>query len=369
MSGWLTLASGSAEEHVLPHRYFDLLPFNVGNWLRWDAIPLLNIDFGPKTFQFTNHLIMAVVAALLCYLLFPWVARQYARNGGPPAAPRGAVNLIETVLEALRRDIVRPVLKERTDQYMPFLWTLFFFILFCNLLGMIPLDSIIYLLTGGSVGHLGGTATANMGITGGLAICAFLMIHASGTREVYRQLVAGTYGHHGHEDAHPDEHAHAHADASASDGNAAGHEHGRAAHGMAPARAAVMAFPLYVWNFAPHVFKPPPGTGPLASAALTVADVGMWLILLLLEMLGAVIKPFVLMVRLFANMVAGHLVLATILGLITAASGWMYWVVGLSAGLGCVALSCLELFVAFLQAYIFMFLTTLFLSMSVAPEH
>lgn len=365
MFGWLMLASGSAEEHVLPHRYFDLLPFNVGNWLHWDSIWLLNIDFGPKTFQFTNHLIMAVVAAVLCYLLFPWVARQYARNGGTPAAPRGAVNLVEAVLEALRRDIVRPVLKERTDQYMPFLWTLFFFILFCNLLGMIPLDSIFYLLTGGSVAHLGGTATANMGITGGLAICAFLMIHASGTREVYRQLVAGTYGHHGHDDEHhaePRGHEH-HAGHDAHGG------HAHPSHRMPPAQAAILAFPLYVWNFAPHVFKPPPGTGPVASAVLTVADVLMWLVLLLLELLGAVIKPFVLMVRLFANMVAGHLVLATILGLITAASGWMYWVVGLSAGLGCVALSCLELFVAFLQAYIFMFLTTLFLSMSVAPEH
>jgi F-type H+-transporting ATPase subunit a len=101
-----------------------------------------------------------------------------------------------------------------------------------------------------------------------------------------------------------------------------------------------------------------------------LVDLLMWGFLFLLELIGAIIKPFALMIRLFANMVAGHIVLASILFLIFATkSVMMGYTVGAISVAGCVAISCLELFVAFLQAYIFVFLTTLFLSMSVAPEH
>ena len=101
-----------------------------------------------------------------------------------------------------------------------------------------------------------------------------------------------------------------------------------------------------------------------------VVDLAMWTFLLVLETIGAVIKPFALMIRLFANMVAGHIVLASILLLIFASkSVVMGYTVGAISVVGCLAISCLELFVAFLQAYIFVFLSTLFLGMSVAPEH
>nr|HPM25446.1 F0F1 ATP synthase subunit A [Phycisphaerae bacterium] len=99
-------------------------------------------------------------------------------------------------------------------------------------------------------------------------------------------------------------------------------------------------------------------------------DLVMWAFLLLLEIIGAIIKPFALMIRLFANMIAGHIVLASILLLIfTTKSVIMGYTVGAMSTLGCLAINCLELFVAFLQAYIFVFLSTLFLGMSVAPEH
>ena len=96
----------------------------------------------------------------------------------------------------------------------------------------------------------------------------------------------------------------------------------------------------------------------------------MWLLLLGLELIGAVIKPFALMIRLFANMIAGHIVLAALVGLIILAPsligqiGVAIPVIVLSFGI-----RVLELFVAFLQAYIFMFLTTLFIASAVAPEH
>ncbi len=348
----MLLAAHDPVDHVLPHSFFELLPFNLN--FGAEQIPLLGFPLS-DTLYFTNHLLMTLVAGVLCLLIFPRLASAYTAAGGP-AAPRGVfMNLFEALLQFIREEVARPVLKHRTDRFMPFLWTLFFFILFCNLLGMIPLADIVRLATGGTLQHVGGTATGNLAITGGLALCAFFMIHASGIAEVYHGLIAGTYGHHDHGDEH--------------DNHGADHGHD-AAKKMSPGSAAMLAFPLYVWNFAPHVFAPHADAKPLAAAVLHAVDFVMWLVLLVLELIGAVIKPFALMIRLFANMVAGHIVLGSILMLIfttnTVVMG--YTVAGIST-LGCVAIGCLELFVAFLQAYIFVFLTTLFLSMAVAPEH
>jgi F-type H+-transporting ATPase subunit a len=90
-----------------------------------------------------------------------------------------------------------------------------------------------------------------------------------------------------------------------------------------------------------------------------------------LEILAALVKPFALAVRLFANMLAGHIVLAVILGfgVFGLHQAGAYYGVTLAALLGAVALSLLELFVAFLQAYLFTFLTTLFVGLAVHPEH
>jgi F-type H+-transporting ATPase subunit a len=135
---------------------------------------------------------------------------------------------------------------------------------------------------------------------------------------------------------------------------------------MNPAAAAVMAVPLYLWNFAPHPFKPAPG----ASWTGWLADVPMWFFLLILESVGALIKPFALMIRLFANMIAGHIVLAALVGLIILGPTILAQI-----GLGVLItplsllIRVLELFVACLQAYIFTFLTTLFIASAVAPEH
>ncbi|MGD8451145.1 MAG: F0F1 ATP synthase subunit A [Phycisphaerae bacterium] len=343
---WL-LAAHDPVDHVLPHAFFRLLPFNLDFGQK--QIPLLGFSTGSGALYFTNHLLMTLVAAVLCLLIFPRIARSYSLKGGEPRAPKGLANFFELFLQFVRQDVARPVLKHRTDAYVPFLWTLFFFILFCNLLGMIPLAEIISMLSGGRLEHIGGTATGNLAVTGGLAICAFFMIHVAGVREVYRGLRTGTYGHHGH-----DEGGHGEA------------EH--AAHGTtrSAGAAAALAFPLYIWNFAPHVFKPAPDAKVAVKVPLTVLDTLMWMGLLVLELLGAIIKPFALMIRLFANMIAGHIVLASILLLIPAAGTY---VAGVTSAAGCLALSCLELFVAVLQAYIFVFLTTLFISMAVAPEH
>jgi F-type H+-transporting ATPase subunit a len=135
---------------------------------------------------------------------------------------------------------------------------------------------------------------------------------------------------------------------------------------MNPVGAILLAVPLYFWNFAPHPFKPEPG----GSWVGWVMDVPMWFVLLCLELVGAVIKPFALMIRLFANMIAGHIVLAALVLLIPVTAGVLAQIgVGVPVTALSLLIRMLELFVAFLQAYIFTFLTTLFIASAVAPEH
>lgn len=359
-------------EHVLPH---DL------------------IRLGPL--HFTNHMLFVLIAALLMVWIFP---RLFDRPR--IEAPTGARNLFESILEFLRIEVFRPALKENTDRFAPFLWTLFFFILFCNLLGAIPFADIVELLTWGYVKHIGGTATGAVSTTAPLAICAFFFIHGQAIDMIAHDLMRGTYGKHdshdehsthggkGRESAHDLEHARSEALPADVGGNfgalgdPVGHydddrhymtSHGSAVaaahgdeHGMTPLAAILLAIPLYLWNFAPHPFRPQPGE----SKAKWLADVPMFLFLLVLELIGAVIKPFALCIRLFANMVAGHILLAVLVGLIVAIPS-----IGLRLILGApiagldLGIQLLEIFVAFLQAYIFTFLTTLFLASAVAPEH
>ena len=123
-------------------------------------------------------------------------------------------------------------------------------------------------------------------------------------------------------------------------------------------------------NFAPHPFKPAPDATGISVFFLWTVDVILWFCLLILELLGAVIKPFALTIRLFANMIAGHIVLGSLILLIPLAAGFASQIgVGTPVTVLSLVIRMLELFVAFLQAYIFTFLTTLFIASAVAPEH
>jgi F0F1-type ATP synthase membrane subunit a len=338
---------------------------------------------------------MATFAGLLMLLIFP---RLFNRpDSGPPT---GAKNLFESILEYLRLEVFRPALKEHADRFTPFLWTMFFFILFCNLLGCVPIGHFIELITLGKIHHLGGAATGNISTTAGLAICAFFFIHAKGLDQIARSLMDGTYGHHphheehsskgtaGHEAAHDLEHARGEAlgadvpgdfravgnpTAHYTDDRYAHHVHEHAAleevnalgEKMTPLKALFMAVPLYLWNFAPHPFRPLPGE----SQKKWLLDIPMFSLLLLLELFGALVKPFALCMRLFANMVAGHVLLAVLIGLITMVPGILQLAIGAPISILDIGIQMLEIFVAFLQAYIFTFLTTLFIASAVAPEH
>ena len=363
-------------EHVLPHPLF-------GNHLVW----------------FTNQSLMALVAAVLMLLIFP---KLFAKPDS--SAPSGSKNFFESILEFLRIEVFRPALKENTDKFVPFLWTVFFFIGFCNILGCIPIAEFIAVITnlilGHPIEHIGGTATGSINTTATLAVCAFFFIHFNGLDAVAKSLMDGTYGHHpahdehsssgapGHEAAIDLEHMraealpadvpgnmHALSDPTAhyTDGDYYLGPHERNAaeqfekqNKMSPGMALLLAVPLYLWNFAPHPFKPGPGE----SKAKWLIDVPFFMFLLVMELLGAVIKPFALCMRLFANMVAGHAVLAVLISLIVAApSIGLMFALGVPIGGMDLAIQFLEIFVAVLQAYIFTFLTTLFIASAVAPEH
>jgi F-type H+-transporting ATPase subunit a len=319
----LTLALSDPLEHVLPHRYF--------------GIPIHFLGFN-ATFWVTNQIIMMLVASILMLIIFP------AMFGRPNTdAPSGWKNFFEFLCEFMRNEVFRPVLKDFTDPFMPFLWTLFFFILFCNCLGLIPFGEIIGLISGGRIQHMGGAPTSAITTTATLALIAFIFIHLQGTWVMYRSLRSGAYGHHGH-----DNHGH--------DEGGGQHAHGEK---MPVGKALISTVPLYLWNFAPHPFKD--------KGALI--DVPMWLALLLMELLGAVIKPFALCMRLFGNMVSGHIVLAVLIGLIVSLPLLGQLGVSLPIMALDILIQLLEVLVAFLHAYIFVFLTAIFIAGSVAPEH
>ena len=370
------LAATDPTEHVVPHTFFKL-----GNW-----------------FAFNNQMLMALIAGLLMILIFPRLFKD-ARSD----APKGARNFFESILEFLRIEVFRPALKEHTDRFVPFLWTLFFFILFCNLLGQVPVDDILTVIfRPDHPFHIWGTATGTYVTTGALAVLVFIVIHVSGVRQVAKSLMDGTYGHHAPHEEHTSNGSKGHEAAVDLDhmrgealpgdipadfralGNPTAHyhddeyikgHHGAAAQSAAgvvrvhhvPANIAwIAAFPLYIWNFAPHPFRPAPGASKLGW----FADVPMWAFLLALELIGALIKPFALTVRLFANMIAGHIVLASLIMLIPVAENFASQLaVGAPVTLLSLLIRFLELFVGFLQAYIFTFLSTLFIASAVAPEH
>jgi F0F1-type ATP synthase membrane subunit a len=376
------LAASDPLEEVLPHPLF-----NIGSMV------------------VTNQMLMAVIAAILMLLIFPALF-SHAEAG--VEAPKGSKNFFEAILEFLRVEVFRPALKEHTDRFVPFLWTVFFFILFSNLLGQIPVNEIATLITRREQ-TFWGTATGTATTTGALALCAFVFIHLNGILQVARSLMDGTYGHHGHHEEHSSDGTHGReaaqdlehvrgealaADVPANfqamgdptkhyaDDEHVGHHHhtpdegGLHQHGTGhgpkvnPVLAMLLAVPLYLWNFAPHPFKPSPGASPIGAAIGWTMDVVMWFVLLVLELIGAVIKPFALTIRLFANMIAGHIVLGALILLIPVTAGIAAQIgVGTPVTILSLVIRVLELFVSFLQAYIFTFLVTLFIASAVAPEH
>jgi len=234
-------------------------------------------------FQITKFMVLEVLAAVVMIVVFVPLAWKI-RNGQPV---KGRFwNMLEVMVVFLRDEVARPAIgKSEADRFLPFLWTLFFFILGCNLLGLVP---------------WAGSPTGSIAITGALAVSTFVVV-----------LVAG-----------------------------------------------IAKFG--VWGFLKG--QVPPMELPL------LIGVPVKLLIFVLEVIGLLIRHGVLSIRLFANMMAGHLVLAVVLGFIAMAATEHHVVwsgVMIGSVLGAVAIGLLELFVAFLQAYIFAFLSALFIGMVV----
>jgi F-type H+-transporting ATPase subunit a len=259
-----------------------------------------------------------IVGALLVFFVLLSAAKRI--QTGPASAgtdrylTKGRIaQLVEVIVLGLRDGVIEPLLgKETTRRFLPFLLTLFFFILTLNLFGMIPfmdLQEFVFTLLGHEHEHaatetavfFGGTATASIGVTAGLATLSFFAILYQGFRDL------GPKGFFEH---------------------------------MAGGKELL---------YGPMMLK------------LVVP------IMLVVEILGLFIKPAALAIRLFANMVAGHTLMATLLGFgamaLNAKGCGLAVPISAVSIVAAVAISVMELFVAFLQAFVFMFLTAVFIGM------
>ena len=141
---------------------------------------------GEVTFL-SNHIIMQISAVLLLVLLIPTFVR--VRSSGDAIrdlTPHGFGNFFESICAYFRDTVARPALGEHTDRFIPYIWSVFFYILFVNLLGLLPLEPLTRGLVRGVFPHahhgIGGSATGNIWVTATLAACTFLMIVVNGLR-------------------------------------------------------------------------------------------------------------------------------------------------------------------------------------------
>ena len=243
-----------------------------------DASGKLNEEHGhptnvrPLDLSITKSVIGILAIAFLMFFLFSSLAKSYAKNGG---IAKGIGRIFEPIVLYVRDDIAIPNIGEKNyKKYMSYLLTIFFFILFLNILGLTP---FVFNVTG------------NFTITASLAILTYLITTLTANK-----------------------------------------------------------------NYWGHIFWMPGVPTPMKF------------ILAPIELLGTIIKPFSLMIRLYANMVAGHVVLMSIIGLMFIFKSWIGST--LSFGLA-FALSILEILVAFLQAYIFTMLSALYFGAGNEEHH
>ncbi|MGC3999768.1 MAG: F0F1 ATP synthase subunit A [Anaeromyxobacter sp.] len=214
----------------------------------------------------TKHVVMLWLGSLILLVVAITSARKRS------LVPRGGYNFVEVLVAFVRNEIaVKNIGQKDADRFTPYLVTAFFFILFLNLLGLVPFAA---------------TATANISVTVMLALFTFFITQYAAIRS------------------------------------------------------------MGLGGFLSHL------TGGVPRSLWPL-----WFIMVPVETMGLFTKPFALTVRLFANMVAGHFVILALLGLIFVISPWVFF----GAVPMALAIFLLELFVAFVQAYIFTMLSSLFI--------
>ena len=237
----------------------------------------------------TKHLVFMLLAAVLVTLVLALSARSVARAQARGRPPRGFAGAMEAmVLSWVRQEVVLPNVGHHGEGYAPYLLTIFFFVLFMNLLGLLPWSA---------------TATGNLAVTAALAVMAFVVIELTGMRAL------GAKG------------------------------------------------------YMKTIFYLPPGLpGGPGGALLKVL---LLVVMTPIELIGKLAKPFALAVRLFANMTSGHVLVLALLGLTFLFQSYF---VGIGASLLATGVMVLEVFVAFLQAFVFTLLTAVFIGLMRA-EH
>jgi F-type H+-transporting ATPase subunit a len=239
------------------------------------------IDNNVKVYDFslTRNVVQMILALGLLVWIMVSIGNKYKRGEGVSTAPKGAQSLMEPVINFVKDEVAKPNLGHKYQKYLPYLLTVFFFILINNLIGLIP-----------------GTAnvTGNIAFTMVLAVISFIVILFSSNK--------------------------------------------------------------HYWG---HIFNPPvPG--------------GVKPILVLVEFLGVFTKPFALMIRLFANMIAGHIIIICLVSLIfifgamSTAIGWGFSPLSVAF---VIFIYFIEILVAFLQAYIFTNLTAVFVGQAFEGSH
>jgi len=301
-------ASQSVMEQVGPNIIHHVSNSDISHPL-YHIPPLFGIDF-----SVTKHVLMLWIVALLVGIAVIIPVRKFLSSN--KTAPSGWMNGIEAIVQFIRDSIVKPNVGPKwVMTWTPLVLTFFFFILFANGIGMIPIFDVLGAFNRfvldvpasdsdnmiNNILHGGVTATGNFNVTAGLATITFFSI-----------MVAGTMAH-----------------------GFINHWKNLAPHGL--------AWPIYI-------------------------------ILIPIELMGLFVKPFALTMRLAANMTGGHIALLALLSLM-AIFGEMFH--STIAGVGVafvsipisVAISALEIIVVLVQAYVFTLLTSVFVGMAINVHH
>jgi F-type H+-transporting ATPase subunit a len=252
--------------HVMDANYLDFEPFGK---IYLPQFHLFGIDL-----SITKHVFFMWVVVLILIVLLSTVAKSYRKS----LIPRGLTNFLEIIIVFVRDEIVKPTIGHSYEKFLPYLLTVFFFILFSNFIGLVPFSA---------------TVTSNIAVTAALAGLTFFTTQIGGI------IHYGFWGYF---------------------------------KGLIPLGMPVALLPLII----------------------------------IVEILGLFTKPFALCIRLFANMVAGHVVILSLIGLIFIMK--TLYVAPVSVGFA-LFIYLLEILVSLIQAYIFTMLSSLFIGMAVHQEH
>ncbi|MAX24466.1 MAG: ATP synthase F0 subunit A [Phycisphaeraceae bacterium] len=258
----------------------------------------------------SNATVMLILSAIVTLLVLVPAARKIATGKSGTLEDLRAkgtlANLVEVICLYLRDEIFKPLLREDTDKYIGVLWTFFWFILINNLLGLVPFADVLAMF------KINSMATDHGEV--------FVGIGGTATQSIWV--------------------------------------------------TSALAIISFIFMNGTALKKDFVGFFKHLTAG---APVFMWPIMVPVEIIGTFVKPFALSLRLFANMTGGHIIVSTLLGFVVSLSIGLGGIAGhglaLLPLLGTIAIYMLEVLVAFIQAFIFTYLTGLFLSQLIVHDH